>query len=106
MAYTKVNYEDVEPVADAMHFMRDPLDCANLGLTVVECEPHWEGKPHDHAENDHEEIYVLLEGRANVVVDGEEVSMSEGDALRIDPESQRQIQNRGVQSTFVLVGAP
>ena len=106
MAYTKVNYEDVEPVAEAMHFLRDPLDCDNLGLTVVECEPHWEGKPHDHKETDHEEVYILVDGRANVHVDGEEVSMNEGDPLRIDPDSQRQIQNRGVGSTFVLVGAP
>ncbi|MFW6435316.1 MAG: cupin domain-containing protein [Halovenus sp.] len=106
MAYTKLNYEDVDPVADAMHFLRDPLGCENLGITVVECEPHWEGKPHDHRDGDHEEVYLLVEGRAYVQVDGEEVSMQEGDALRIDPDSQRQIRNRGVESTFVLVGAP
>lgn len=106
MGYTKVNYENVEPVAEAMHFLRDPLGCEQVGITVVDCEPHWEGKPHDHADSDHEEVYLLIEGRATVTVEGEEVSMNEGDALRIDPSDQRQIQNRGVQSTFVLVGAP
>ncbi|MEF8881902.1 MAG: cupin domain-containing protein [Halapricum sp.] len=106
MTYSKVNYENVDPVADAMHFLRDPLDCEQVGVTVVECEPHWEGKPHDHADTDHEEVYLLIEGRATVAVDGEEVSMNKGDALRIEPDAQRQLQNRGVESTFVLVGAP
>lgn len=106
MSYTKVNYDEVEPVADAMHFLRDPLECEQLGLTVVECEPDWEGKPHDHADGDHEEVYYLVDGRATIVVEDEEVSMNEGDAIRIDPDAQRQIRNRGVESTFVLVGAP
>lgn len=106
MSYSKVNYDDVEPVAEAMHFLRDPLDCDQLGLTVVECEPHWEGKPHDHADTDHEEVYLLLDGRATLMVDGESVAMDAGDAVRVDPDAQRQIQNRGVDSTFVIVGAP
>ncbi|MFB6106861.1 MAG: cupin domain-containing protein [Halobacteriaceae archaeon] len=106
MSHETVNYEDVEPVAGAMHFLRDPLDCETVGLTVVECDPGWTGKEHDHAGSDHEEVYLLLEGDATVTVDGEAVEMTAGDALRVDPEATRQIQNGDAESTFVLAGAP
>jgi mannose-6-phosphate isomerase-like protein (cupin superfamily) len=106
MAYTKVNYEDVDPVAGSMHFLRDPLDCDTVGVTVLDCEPGWSGKAHDHAEEDHEEVYLLVEGEATVTIEGEDVSMEAGDAVRIAPTATREIQNGETESTFVLVGAP
>ncbi len=105
MPYTKTHYESVEPVADSMHFLRDPLECEKLGITVVDCEPGWTGKPHDHAEEDHEEVYLLLEGEATVQVEDEEVSLEAGEAIRVAPESTRQIRNGETESTFVLAGA-
>lgn len=106
MGYTKTNYTDVEPVAEAMYFLRDPLDCENLGVTVVDCEPGWTGKEHDHTEEGEEEVYVLVEGEATVVVEDDEVEMEEGDALRIPSDATRTIENGEVESQFVLVGAP
>jgi len=106
MAYSKVNYEDVEPVAESMHFLRDALDCETVGVTVLDCESGWSGKPHDHAEEDHEEVYLLLDGEATVTIDGEEVGMEAGDAVRIPPEATREIRNGDAESTFVLAGAP
>jgi mannose-6-phosphate isomerase-like protein (cupin superfamily) len=106
MSYTKVNYENVEPVSGGLHFLRDSLECDQVGVSVLDCEPGWEGKPHDHADQAHEEVYVLVDGSATVIVDDENVSMEAGDAVRIDPESERQIRNGDDQSQFVLVGAP
>jgi len=106
VSYTKVDYRDVDPIAGAMHFLRDPLDCEQLGVTVVDCDPGWEGKPHDHADEGQEEVYVLLDGEATVVADGDAVEMESGDALRLAPETTRQIQNGETESTFILVGAP
>ena len=106
MSYRKVNYEEVEQVSSAMHFLRDPLETDQVGVTVVRCDPGWKSRPHDHADNDHEEIYVLIEGGATVVVDDENVEMTAGDALWISPESSRQIRNGDVESAFVLVSGP
>lgn len=106
MSYTKVNYEEVDQVSNAMHFLREPLQTERVGVTVARCDPGWKSRPHDHADNDHEEVYVLIEGEATIVVDGEEVEMETGDALRIPPESTRQIRNGDVESAFVLVSAP
>jgi len=106
MAYTDVNYRDVEPAAGAMHFLRDPLECEHVGVTVVDCEPGWTGKEHDHRERDHEEVYLLMEGEATVTVDNDAVHMEPGDAIRIPPDATRQIRNGDVESTLVLAGAP
>jgi quercetin dioxygenase-like cupin family protein len=106
MSYTKVRYDEVDPVGGAMHFLRDPLECEQLGLTVVECDAGWEGKPHDHAEDGEEEVYLLLEGEATLSVDGENVSLTAGDALRVAPGARRQIHNGDTESTFVIAGAP
>jgi len=102
----QVNYRDTEAVAGGMHFLRDPLDCEQLGVTVLEADPGWEGKAHDHADNDHEEVYLLVEGEAEVEVDGDTHELEGGDALRIDPDAERRIRNGDTESRFVLVGAP
>jgi quercetin dioxygenase-like cupin family protein len=106
MGYTKVNYRETEPVSEAMHFLRDPLECENLGVTVVECDPGWTGMEHDHGDEDHEEVYLLLEGNATVTIDGDEIAMEAGDAVRLSPDATRQIHNGDTESRFVLVGAP
>jgi len=106
MSYTKVDYESVEPVGGGLHFLRDALDCENVGVSILECPPGWEGKPHDHAADGQEEVYVLVEGHATVTLDGDTVEMAAGDALRIAPDVERQITNGEAESRFVLVGAP
>ena len=106
MSYTKVDYQDVEPVADGLRFLREPLECEQLGVSILTCEPGWEGKAHDHADQNHEEVYVLVEGEAAITVDDEDVSMTAGDALRVDPDSTRQLHNGDAESMFVLAGAP
>ncbi len=106
MSYTKVNYEEVDQVSSAMHFLSDPLETERVGVTVARCDPHWKSQPHDHVDNDHEEVYVLIEGEAEVIVDDEPVAMTTGDALWIPPESTRQIRNGDTESAFVLVSAP
>jgi len=106
MSYTRVDTSDVEPVAGGLRFLREPLDCENLGVSVLEVEPGWEGKPHDHDADDQEEVYVLVDGAATVSVEGEDVSLEAGDAIRLPPESERQITNGDTESKFVLVGAP
>lgn len=106
MAYKKVNYTDVEPVADAMHFLSDPLESEQLGVTMVRCKPGWRGLEHDHRENQHEEVYVLIDGGAQVMIDGDTVTMEPGDAVWIPPEATRQIRNGEDESAFVLVSAP
>ena len=91
MSYTTVDSDEVEPVGGGLHFLREPLECENLGVSVLECDPGWEGKPHDHAGDGQEEVYVLVDGEATVTVDGDPITPSEyvlqqGDEIRIVAE--------------------
>ena len=104
--YRRVNYTDVEPVSGGMHFLGEPLDSEQIGVTFVKCDPNWNSKPHDHADDGHEEVYVLVEGEATAVVDDEQIPMERGDVLWIDPESTRQIRNGESESVFILVSGP
>lgn len=105
-SYKRVNYTDIEPVSGAMRPLTDSLDSQQVGVSIARCEPGWRSKPHDHAADDHEEIYVLLEGEATVVIDDESVELETGDAVWISPTATRQIRNGDVESAFVLVSAP
>jgi quercetin dioxygenase-like cupin family protein len=96
----------VEPVGGGLYFMREALDCENLGVSVIDADPGWEGKPHDHTETDHEEVYVLVEGTATVTVGDDEVTMTAGDAVRVAPDARRQVVAGDEGARLVVAGAP
>lgn len=106
MSYEKVSHEEVEQVSDAMYFLSEPLGCRQVGVTLSRCPSGWNSKPHDHADDGQEEVYVLVHGTADVRIDGETVPMEDGDAIWISPAATRQIRNGERESTFVLISAP
>lgn len=105
MAYDTTSYDDVEPRAPGMYFLRDALDCDNLGVTVLDANAGWEGKAHDHAHDDQEEVYLLLEGSGTLTVEDEEIALSPGDAVRVDPGDSRELAF-DESSLMVIAGAP
>ncbi|TKX80124.1 cupin domain-containing protein [Halorubrum sp. SD626R] len=106
MGYDATTYDDVEPRAPGMYFLRDALDCEGLGVTVVEADDGWDGMEHDHAEDDHEEVYVLIHGEATLTVDGDPVDLGPGDAVRVDADSTRDLSFSADGSKMVIAGAP
>jgi len=106
MSYSKVNTDEVEQISNAMHFLGEPLNCRQVGVTMARCEPGWKGEPHDHTDDGHEEVYILISGEATVRIDSEDVAMESGDAVWIPPDASRQIRNGDRESSFVLVSAP
>lgn len=90
-----------------MWFLRDALDCESLGVTIMELEPDARGKEHDHADDDHEEVYVVVEGEVDVDCGGETVTLGRDEAIRLSPDQTRTIVNRGEErARLVLAGAP
>ncbi|RLM57275.1 cupin domain-containing protein [Halobellus sp. Atlit-31R] len=105
MSYTKAHYEDGDEKAPGMYFLRDELDCENLGLTVVDVDADWSGREHDHAESGKEEVYYLVDGTGSVTVDGDDVTLEPGDAVRVAAASRRQL-HAAESATFLITGAP
>lgn len=117
MAYQTASTDDIDSVVPeefgGMWFFREPLGCENLGMTLLELEPGGKGKPHDHAEDGQEEVYLVVDGELTVQVGGEEGdpaaerTLSAGEAIRVDGETHRELCNEGDERVRVVVaGAP
>lgn len=62
--------------------------------------------PFVHAHKNNEEIYVVLNGKGFLFIDGEELAIKEGDAFRIDPKGERCIKADDASSLrFICVQA-
>ena len=69
---------------------------ANAGDLVIE--------PHD--EDDHEELYAVLEGHARFTIDGEDVDAPAGMLVLVTPPSHRVAYAEQPNTTVLVVGAP
>ncbi|MDE7242356.1 MAG: cupin domain-containing protein, partial [Desulfovibrio sp.] len=49
------------------------------------------GVPFVHSHKQNEEIYAILEGKGYAVIDGEKVTLSAGDFIRVSPAAKRQL---------------
>ncbi len=45
--------------------------------------------PFVHAHKQNEEVYLILSGKGQFYLDGEELGVAEGDVLRVDPAAKR-----------------
>ena len=83
--YCKVNVSGTDRVE--LHDM--------LGLTGAEISvnfmPAGAGVPFVHAHKQNEEIYIILEGKGCMEIDGEKVALEANDFLRVSPEAKRQL---------------
>lgn len=113
--YTVVKVSDVpdqgenlgyEPGQLEIRFLRNDLGCEHCGVSFARYRPGFALKPHSH--NRQEEIYVLVSGRAQVLVgDNDVVDLEPWTAIRMPPETPRSVRAVGDEdAVFVKVGAP
>lgn len=118
MDYEVAHTDDIDSVVPeeygGMWFFREPLDCENLGMTLLELEPGGKGKAHDHASDGQEEVYLVVDGELTVDLGGgedespeEEVTLEAGQAVRVAPGTWRQLHNDGDERVRIAIaGAP
>lgn len=68
--------------------LHDVLALTGAEVSVNEL-PAGVSVPFVHAHQNNEEIYVVLSGKGFLFIDGEEFTIKEGDAFRIDPQGER-----------------
>ncbi|WP_254544970.1 cupin domain-containing protein [Halomarina pelagica] len=108
MSYTKTNIEDLE-VRD-IDGLDPSLRAVGYELRPSKMRPSvWEfdsGDSNDrHRQREQEELYVVLDGRLEMEIEGEAFTVTPGDCIVVPPESWRQL--TAVESSRVLViGAP
>lgn len=108
MSYAKVSLDDLERrdvdgIEPALLAVGYELRPSKMRPSVWEFAP---GESNDrHRQGEQEELYVVLEGRLEMEVDGETFPVTAGDYVVVPPESWRQL-TAGEASRVLVVGAP
>ena len=81
------------------------LKLKSMGLTVASF-PAGEGYDHAHCHALQEEVYVLLSGRGEMIVDGKRLRLRPGDVVAADPPALRALRSGPrSSSTWLIVSA-
>ena len=86
---------------------REALGVSGFGMSVIEIEAGSTSYPaHDHAEDGHEEVYVVLRGAAVLVAGDERRSLGQGDLVRVGPSTKRKFVTETGVTLLALGGTP
>jgi mannose-6-phosphate isomerase-like protein (cupin superfamily) len=87
--------------------VRRGLGVESFGLNVVEIEQGYAIPEHDEAARDQEEVFIVLEGDAVMVIDGEDHPAPAGTFVRVAPALTRTVRNdREPPVRLLIVSAP
>lgn len=108
--YTMIHVPDTDPEPSAASGtlnvnLVDLLECTEMRPRVWYLSPGDAMSHHRQAEQ--EEFYYVLEGPGQILIDGETHTVPEGTAIRIPPDTPRQIRNDTDRDhAWLVVGAP
>jgi uncharacterized cupin superfamily protein len=102
------DFEEMEGSGGATwRLARKTLGAESFGFNVVDIEPGGQIPAHDHAEDDQEEVFIILEGQGTFVTDDEEHEAPAGTYCRYAPEVNRTIRNKSETPVrALLIGVP
>ena len=84
----KFNKTHVDDAARCELHDRLCLTGAEISVNVLQ---KGESVPFVHSHKQNEEIYAVLEGEGEAVIDGERVTLKAGDWLRVSPQAKRRL---------------
>lgn len=68
------------------------LGVTSWGMNILNLPANWPDYPeHDHGDDDHEEVYVVLRGEAKLVADGQSWRLEPGMLVRVGPGRKRKV---------------
>jgi uncharacterized cupin superfamily protein len=68
--------------------LKDELALTGSEISINELPPGV-SVPFVHSHKRNEEVYIILKGKGRFYLDGEELEVTEGDVLRVDPAAAR-----------------
>ena len=81
------------------------LGVEGWGMNVLTLPPGWDRYPeHDHAEDGHEEVYVVLHGTATLHVGDHRFELAKGTFTRVGPNECRKITPGPEGGTLLALG--
>ncbi|HEV3480126.1 MAG TPA: cupin domain-containing protein [Gaiellaceae bacterium] len=108
MGYTYVDVDSLEGEGPGgmVRKTRRATGARAFGFNYFTLAPGVEGREHDHAESNQEEVYFVVRGGGTMRIDGEELELRPGRFVRVDPESRRAPIAGEEGLVFVTFGAP
>jgi mannose-6-phosphate isomerase-like protein (cupin superfamily) len=73
--------------------LRRALGVTTFGINQMVLQPGQRMRIHRHQRQ--EEVYLILEGRLTILIEGEETELEQGELMRVGPDVRRQLVNRG-----------
>jgi quercetin dioxygenase-like cupin family protein len=87
--------------------VRRGLGVESFGLNVVEIEQGYSIPEHNEVERDQEEVFVVLDGNAVMVIDGKDHPAPAGTFVRVAPPVMRTVRNDAEAPVrLLIVSAP
>ncbi|MDJ0719152.1 MAG: cupin domain-containing protein [Prochloraceae cyanobacterium] len=85
-AFTKVNFD-----FNNLPYLSNPWRQLNLHAVAIGLIklPQGEGYTFTHSHAQQEEVYIVIEGRGQMLLDGELVDIGKGDLVRVSPQTKR-----------------
>ena len=81
------------------------LGVQSWGMNVLKLPANYKDYPeHDHMKDGQEEVYVVFEGTATLVADGESIALASGMLARVGPAVRRKIVPGGDGVTILALG--
>jgi quercetin dioxygenase-like cupin family protein len=106
VGYSVVNVDELEPSGPggAVRFVRRELGVQAFGINWFEVPPGMEDREHDEIDSGQEEVNVVVRGSGFYRVEGQEIPLRVGTAVRFDPETTRQVVAGPDGLTMIAVG--
>src|SRR3712207_2346760 len=103
-AFTITALDDAERTG-GWHLVRRSLGVTAFGLNVVRIPPGESIPEHDEIDRDQEEVFVTLDGRSTLVLDGEHHPPPARTFARVSPGVRRTVRNDGDDEAVVLIAS-
>jgi mannose-6-phosphate isomerase-like protein (cupin superfamily) len=105
--YTVRRFEEMErTLGGGMLRARAELGVTSFGIQVIELPAGETRYPeHDHSGNGQEEVYLALDGEAEIELDGERVRLDPETIVRVGPAPRRRIVTGEKPARIVALGA-
>jgi quercetin dioxygenase-like cupin family protein len=109
--YTIKNVDEFEEMEGSggatWRLARKTLGAQSFGFNVVDIAPGGQIPEHDHTGDNQEEVFIILDGQATLVCDGEEHDAPAGTYVRYAPDVSRTIRNQSdAPVRALLIGVP
>ena len=104
--YTIKHLDELEQNGRWMRVRRG-LDVSSFGINLVEIEQGYSIPEHNEVERDQEEVFIVLEGDAVLVIDGEDHPAPARTFARVAPPLTRTVRNDNERPVrLLIVSAP